>query len=121
MKEITSKAIVQQENQNNFDVNYLFAIDKMQIEENKFISVKQSKFIFDRAKEFKIGKGVDWSKVILCFQFNGSQEKIIKKIKNHYYNKRAFWNRLHANRMKRLYYTVIRHLIRENNRKSLSI
>ena len=70
-------------------VDYFFAIDKVKIDVNKHIGAEESKFILARVNESKVKSKVVWAKVIAHFDYGDEKARVLKKIQDHYYNRRA--------------------------------
>ena len=100
------------------EVDQLIACDKIILDVKKNITTEQSILIFQKVKEFTTKKQVNWEKVVLCFESTEGEDKLLKKIQRHYYNKRAI---PHRKRMKKIQYqkSKIFELIKSNYSKQL--
>ena len=89
---------------NQIDVSIYLAHDKIRIDLKKNITAKQSEFIFERINEFRQGKQVNWHLVLGCFEIEKGEEKgLERKIRDHFYNKKANCKRRHKKAQQNLY------------------
>ena len=70
---------------------------------SKNISGKQSEIIMEIIERNRKNNGrVDWIKVLRQFEHSGDEKKALRKIKDHYYNKRS--SKTHRNTKVKNYY-----------------
>jgi hypothetical protein len=73
-------------------------IVKIKITIGKQFSKAQSLFILQIISKCMKGKVIRWKNVELFFESDGSNEEMLKKIKNHYYNGRSAPTRIRTKR-----------------------
>lgn len=72
------------------DISLFLAFEKEKISVMKSINKSQSKFIFDRIKDYKPNVQINWNKVMSHFECtDGNNQQLEKKIRDHVYNQTA--------------------------------
>lgn len=83
----------------DIDVDLLIASDRMNVRLKKNFTKKESNYIMAITRKCSTGKKtVNWKRVAEFFESGCDQREIMKKIKNHYYNKRSAPTRVNTKR-----------------------